>query len=200
MNQASSRTRTWPSRSPSKRSRKRALLSLPRLAPRRTSRSISGTAPTFQSRSTTAARHSQPWPRRKRGRLGLAVWLWWIREPGARAEIRSTTVSSITTYRIVDHDVPDGRREQSRQDPRQRPPDRQPSPATILEEPVVGCPGPRQPGRQDRVGDVTAAYRGGADQQLGESRTGARRHGDGEGADEGGQQRRGWGGGGGRSC
>jgi hypothetical protein len=51
------------------------------LAPRRTSRSISGTAPTFQSRSTTAARHSQPWPRRKRGRLGLAVWLWWISEP-----------------------------------------------------------------------------------------------------------------------
>ena len=68
---------------------------------RRTSRSISGTAPTFQSRSTTAARHSQPWPRRKRGRLGLAVWLWWIREPGARAEIRSTTVSSITTYQTA---------------------------------------------------------------------------------------------------
>jgi hypothetical protein len=101
MNQASSRTRTWPSRLPSKRSRKRALLNLPRLAPRRTSRSISGTAPTFQSRSTTAARHSQPWPRRKRGRLGLAVWLWWISEPGARAEIRSTTVSSITTYQTT---------------------------------------------------------------------------------------------------
>jgi hypothetical protein len=70
---------------------------LPRLAPRRTSRSISGTAPTFQPRSTTAARHSQPWPRTKRGRFGLAVWLWWTSEPGARAEPRSTTVSSMTT-------------------------------------------------------------------------------------------------------
>ena len=97
MNQASSSRRTWPSRLPSRRSRKRALLSLPRLVPRRTSRSISGTAPTFQPRSTTAARHSQPWPRTKRGRFGLAVWLWWISEPGARAEIRSTTVSSMTT-------------------------------------------------------------------------------------------------------
>ncbi len=29
------------------------------------------------------------------------MWLWWISEPGARAEIRSTTVSSITTYQTA---------------------------------------------------------------------------------------------------
>jgi hypothetical protein len=29
----------------------------------------------------------------------LAVWLWWISEPGARVEIRS--VSSITTYQTA---------------------------------------------------------------------------------------------------
>jgi hypothetical protein len=31
----------------------------------------------------------------------VAVWLWWISEPGARVEIRSTTVSSITTYQTA---------------------------------------------------------------------------------------------------
>src|SRR4051795_7129278 len=97
MNQASSRTRARPSRWPSRRSRKRALLSLPRLVPRRTRRSISGTAPTRQPRSTTAARHSQPWPRRNRDRFGLPAWLRCRSEPGGRAEIRSTTVSSMTT-------------------------------------------------------------------------------------------------------
>src|SRR4051794_4799111 len=73
------------------------LPSLPRLVPRRTRRSISGTAPTRHPCSTTAARHSQPWPRRNRDRFGLALWLWCTSEPGARAEIRSTTVSSMTT-------------------------------------------------------------------------------------------------------
>src|SRR4051794_808691 len=97
MNQASSRSRTRPSRRPSRRTRKRAPTSLPRWVPRRTRRSISGTAPTRQPRSATAARHSQPWPRRNRDRFGLAAWLWCTSEPGARLEIRSTTVSSMTT-------------------------------------------------------------------------------------------------------
>src|SRR3954447_19025169 len=97
MNQASSRSRTRPSRRPGRRSRKRAPTSLPRWVPRRTRRSISGTAPTRQPRSATAARHSQPWPRRNRDRFGLAAWSWGTSEPGARLEIRSTTVSSMTT-------------------------------------------------------------------------------------------------------
>src|SRR4051794_12790487 len=97
MNQASSRSRTRPSRRPSRRTRKRAPTSLPRWVPRRTRRSISGTAPTRQPRSATAARHSQPWPRRNRDRFGLAAWSWCTSEPGARLEIRSTTVSSMTT-------------------------------------------------------------------------------------------------------
>src|SRR4051794_30667911 len=184
MNQASSRTRTRPSRGPSRRSRKRALLSLPRWVPRRTRRSISGTAPTRHPCSTTAARHSQPWPRRNRDRFGLALWLWWISDPGALAETRSTTVS-------VDDDVPDRRLEQRREGRQQRLPDGEPRPAAALEEPVVAGPAPRQPGGQDRVGDVAAAGGRGAEQQLGEGGAGAPRHGGGETSDEGSQDRRG---------
>ena len=92
MDQASSGTRTRPGRRPSRRGRRRALSSLPRSAPRRTRRSIGGTAPTSEPRSTTAARHSRPWPRGKDGRFGSAVWSWWTIEPGARGERRSTTL------------------------------------------------------------------------------------------------------------
>src|SRR3954449_8051586 len=203
MNQASSRSRTRPSRCPSRRSRKRALVSLPRSVPRRTRRSISGTAPTRQPRSTTAARHNQPWPRRNRDRFGLAAWLWWTSDPGARAEIRSTTVSSMTTCQTggsnsvasaASSACPTARHAPG--PPQQPLPAREPRPAAALEEPVVGGPPPRQPGRQDRVGDVAAAGGRGADQQLGEGGAGAPRHGSGEAADERGQER--WDGGGGR--
>src|SRR3954467_11526785 len=71
-----------------------------------------------------------------------------------------------------------------------RPPDGEPRPAATLEEPVVGGPGARQPGRQDRVGDVAAAGGRGAEQQLGEGGPGAPRHGLGEAADERGRERR----------
>src|SRR4051794_22637470 len=187
MNQASSRSRTRPSRRPSRRTRKRALPSLPRLAPRRTRRSISGTAPTRQPRSTTAARHSQPWPRRNRGRFGLAAWLRCTSEPGARAEMRSTTVSSMTTCQTGGSNRVASAASNARQTAShaQRP----------LQEPVTAGPGARQPGGQDRVGDVAAAGGRGTEQQLGEGGAGAPRHGGGEAADERGQDRRGGGGG-----
>src|SRR5919206_59255 len=85
----------------------------------------------------------------------------------------------------------------SRERRQQGPPDREPGPAAVLQEPVVGGPAPRQPGRQDRVGDVAAAGGRGPDQQLGEGGAGAPRHGGGEAADQRGQDRRGGGGGGG---
>src|SRR3954451_21259083 len=57
-------------------------------------------------------------------------------------------------------------------------------------EPVVAGPAPRQPGGQDRVGDVTAPGDGGPDQQLGEGGAGAPRYGLGEAVDERGQDGR----------
>src|SRR4051794_25607785 len=224
MNQASSRTRTRPSRPPSRRSRKRALPSLPRWVPRRTRRSISSTAPTRQPCSTTAARHSQPWPRRNRGRFGSALRSRWNGDPGAPAEIRPATVSSTTTCRtgggytrrpgrdplaqgVVDEAVRDGGGEQPFQRPEQRPPDRQPGPAAAFQQPVVGGPGARQPDREDGVGDVAAAGDGGPDQQLGEGGAGPAGHRRGEAAGEGGRDGNGGrghraepAGGGGRAC
>ena len=91
---------------------------------------------------------------------------------------------------VVDDHVPDRRLEQRREHCQQGLPDREPRPAAVLEEPVVGGPGARQPGRQDRVGDVAAAGGRGAEQQLGEGGPGAPRHGLGEAADERGQDRR----------
>src|ERR671932_224570 len=193
MNQASSRTRTRPSRGPSRRSRKRALLSLPRGAPRRTRRSISGAAP---DQAQHQRRRPDPPPvLDDRGPAQPAL---------APQEPRPVRLGGVVVvheragspggdpleHGVVDDAVPDRRLEQRRERRQERLPDREPRPAAALEEPVVARPGARQPGRQDRVGDVAAAGGRGAEQQLGEGGAGAPRHGGGETGDEGGQDRR----------
>src|SRR5690348_7274743 len=171
MNQASSSRRTWPSRGPSRCSSKPALRSLPRLVPRRTRRSSSGTAPTAKSlRSITAAKHSQPWPRRNFGRFGLAVWLWCVNEPGALVDPRSTTLSSSTTYQTAGRNSIVSTASKAAQT-------RSHDQRLCLEEPVVRAPAAREAAGQDGVGDVAALGDGSPQQQLEKGGARPRRHG-----------------------